>query len=272
MNLPPHLAKLVNTTHENAGIVGPSTITKSNISYEPKKNTDNNQPQRKRIRKFKPKKEQKKKWKTLRKAAGEVWEDPTLDDWPENDYRVFCGDLGNEVTDEILANAFRKYPTFVKARVIRDKRTGKSKGYGFLSFSGTEDYIKAMREMNGKYVGNRPIRMSRSTWKDRSIISKKASNVDFVKFKKNKPKIRKNLLINNANNIQREYEQGNELGMINSNVSSMPGGMTNPYVINYSGLAGYGTIQPKRDFRRFENTNERSAPLKGKINNNIIYK
>ncbi len=45
-----------------------------------------------------------------------------------NAYRIFCGDLGNEVTDEILATAFRKYSSFLKARVIRDKRTGKSRG------------------------------------------------------------------------------------------------------------------------------------------------
>ena len=51
-----------------------------------------------------------------------------LDEWPENDYRIFCGDLGNEVTDDLLSSAFRGYPSFQKAKVIRDKRTGKTKG------------------------------------------------------------------------------------------------------------------------------------------------
>jgi hypothetical protein len=45
------------------------------------------------------KKEEKQENKTLRKAAGEVWEDKTMEDWPDNDYRVFCGNLGNEVND-----------------------------------------------------------------------------------------------------------------------------------------------------------------------------
>ncbi|CAE7586673.1 RBM42 [Symbiodinium microadriaticum] len=53
---------------------------------------------------------------TLRKASGKVWRDPTLDDWPKEDYRLFCGDLGNEVTDDLLANAFRKYSSFQKAK------------------------------------------------------------------------------------------------------------------------------------------------------------
>jgi len=89
----------------------------------------------------------KRKKKVLRKAADKVWEDPTLEDWPENDYRIFCGDLGNEVNDEVLANAFKKYPSFVKARVVRDKKTLKSKGFGFVSLMNQDDYIRAMKEM-----------------------------------------------------------------------------------------------------------------------------
>ena len=35
-------------------------------------------------------------------VAGDVWEDDTMENWPENDFRIFCGNLGNEVTDEVL--------------------------------------------------------------------------------------------------------------------------------------------------------------------------
>ncbi len=112
------------------------------------------------------------KAKIARKAAGQEWEDPTLEEWPDNDYRIFCGDLGNEVTDEVLANAFKKYSTFVKAKVVRDKKTLKSKGFGFVSILGQDDYIKAMREMDGKYVGNRPIKLKRSDWVAKSANSK----------------------------------------------------------------------------------------------------
>merc|ERR1719188_834791 len=112
----------------------------------------------------------------LRKASGKIWRDPTLEDWPKDDYRLFCGDLGNEVTDDLLANAFRKYSSFQKAKVIRDKRTGKTKGYGFVSFSAPEDMVAALRDVNGRYVGNRPVRLKKSNWKDKSIDSDKNTN------------------------------------------------------------------------------------------------
>jgi len=108
-----------------------------------------------------------------------------LAEWDESDYRLFCGDLGNEVSDELLAKTFRRYPSFVKAKVIRDKRTNKTKGFGFVSFKDPQDFIRAMREMEGKYVGNRPIKLRKSTWKDRSLESfrKKAKEKQKLGFR-----------------------------------------------------------------------------------------
>ena len=51
-----------------------------------------------------------------------------------DDFRLFCGDLGNEVTDETLGRAFSKYTTFVRAKVVRDKRTQKTKRLWFCQF------------------------------------------------------------------------------------------------------------------------------------------
>eukprot|EP00126_Sphaerothecum_destruens_P006473 Sdes_comp19375_c0_seq1m10633 len=107
--------------------------------------------------------------KIIRRAGGETWEDPTLLQWSQNDYRIFVGDLSKEVTDDFLTRYFQVYPSFIKARVVKDKRNDKSRGYGFVSFSDSADYIRAMREMNGKYIGGRPIKLRKSTWKDRNL-------------------------------------------------------------------------------------------------------
>lgn len=121
------------------------------------------------LQSFQTTERKKKDRKTVRIAGGTVWEDSSLADWPDDDFRIFCGDLGNDVNDEVLTRTFNKYPSFQKARVIRDKRTGKSKGFGFISFREPADFIRAMKEMDGRYVGSRPIKLRKSTWKQRSL-------------------------------------------------------------------------------------------------------
>ena len=49
--------------------------------------------------------------------------------------------------------------------------------YGFVSFKDPSDFTRAIKELNGKYVGSRPIKLSKSSWKDR--------NIDQVKTKQN---------------------------------------------------------------------------------------
>ncbi|GAB5592447.1 hypothetical protein Unana1_07347 [Umbelopsis nana] len=111
----------------------------------------------------------KKQSKIVRTAGGETWEDQTLAEWDQNDFRLFAGDLGPEVDDEMLTRAFSKFPSFQKAKVVMDKRAVKSKGYGFVSFKDADDFVRAWKEMNGKYVGNRPIKLRKSTWKERNL-------------------------------------------------------------------------------------------------------
>jgi len=118
--------------------------------------------------------EEKKKEPTIhrrptRAAGGMEWDDPTLNEWANDDYRIFVGNLGNEVSDEGLKRAFNQYKSIHKAKVLRDKKTGKSRGYGFVSFMDPHDFIRALKEMQGKYICNRPCKLTKSRWKDRNI-------------------------------------------------------------------------------------------------------
>ncbi|KAL9125224.1 MAG: hypothetical protein Q9217_005542, partial [Psora testacea] len=85
----------------------------------------------------------------IRSGGGQTWQDPSLLDWDPAHFRLFVGNLAGEVTDESLFKAFSKYPSVQKARVVRDKRTTKSKGYGFVSFVDGEEYFQAARDMQG---------------------------------------------------------------------------------------------------------------------------
>ena len=113
------------------------------------------------------------KKKTIRKVGDEKWIDESLAEWPENDFRIFVGNLGNEVNDNLLSETFSKFSSFAKAKIVRDKITSKSKGYGFVSFLDGEDFLNALMEFDGKYIGTRPCKLKKSTWEDRNPDAQK---------------------------------------------------------------------------------------------------
>ena len=106
----------------------------------------------------------------VRSGGGQTWQDPSLLEWDPAHFRLFVGNLAGEVTDESLLKAFAKFPTVQKARVVRDKRTTKSKGYGFVSFSDGEEYFQAARDMQGKYIGSHPVLVKKSTTEIRPTV------------------------------------------------------------------------------------------------------
>lgn len=54
-------------------------------------------------------------------------------------------------------------------KVIREKHANKARGFGFVSFMDPMDCAKAIREMQGKYLGTRPMKITRSKWDDLDI-------------------------------------------------------------------------------------------------------
>lgn len=98
----------------------------------------------------------------IRRAGGKVWTDPSLAEWDPSHFRLFVGNLSQEVTDSMLQSAFSQFPSLSKVKVVLDKKTNKAKGFAFVAFSDPEDYFKAFKEMNGKYVGNHPIQLKRA--------------------------------------------------------------------------------------------------------------
>ncbi|EXB93170.1 RNA-binding protein 42 [Morus notabilis] len=68
----------------------------------------------------------------------------------------------------VICLTVAQFGSFLNVLVVRDKRTGKTKGYGFVSFANPSDLAAALKEMNSKYVGNRPIKLRKSNWKERT--------------------------------------------------------------------------------------------------------
>jgi len=98
-----------------------------------------------------------KKKTVYREGGGKKWQDDTLLEWDPAHLRLFVGNLAGETTDDSLLKAFSRWKSVQKAKVVRDKRTTKSKGFGFVSFSDPEDFFQAAKEMNGKYIQSHPV-------------------------------------------------------------------------------------------------------------------
>jgi hypothetical protein len=127
----------------------------------------------------------------VREGGGKTWEDETLLEWDPQHPRLFIGNLAGEVTDESLLKAFSKYPSLTKARVVRDKKSTKSKSYGFVSFSDTDDYFRAAKEMNGKYIGSHPVLVKRATSEVKAVTKREDKNKHGKNNKNNKDKVKK---------------------------------------------------------------------------------
>ncbi|RDW85244.1 hypothetical protein BP6252_02834 [Coleophoma cylindrospora] len=108
----------------------------------------------------------------VRTGGGTQWTDSSLLEWDPAHFRLFVGNLAGEVSDESLHKAFARWPSVQKARVIRDKRTMKSKGYGFVSFSDGDEFFQAARDMQGKYIGSHPVLLRRSTTEIKAVTPK----------------------------------------------------------------------------------------------------
>ena len=70
----------------------------------------------------------------------------------------------------MLAAPFRRYASFAKARIVREKQSHKSRGYGFISFLNAVDALAALRDVHGTYIGNRPVRLKRTELADKSMV------------------------------------------------------------------------------------------------------
>ncbi|KFA76045.1 hypothetical protein S40288_00311 [Stachybotrys chartarum IBT 40288] len=99
-------------------------------------------------------------------ASGGGLVDRRDDRGPE--YSIFVGDLGPEVNEYVLVSLFQaRFPSCKSAKIMTDAMSGQSRGYGFVRFSDENDQQRALVEMQGVYCGNRPMRISTATPKNR---------------------------------------------------------------------------------------------------------
>ncbi|CAH2323268.1 nucleolysin TIAR isoform X1 [Pelobates cultripes] len=99
-----------------------------------------------------------------------------------NHFHVFVGDLSPEITTEDIKSAFAPFGKISDARVVKDMATGKSKGYGFVSFYNKLDAENAIVHMGGQWLGGRQIRTNWATRKPPAPKSTQESTTKQLRF------------------------------------------------------------------------------------------
>eukprot|EP00190_Bangiopsis_sp_CCMP1999_P006832 CAMPEP_0198723924 /NCGR_PEP_ID=MMETSP1475-20131203/1430_1 /TAXON_ID= ORGANISM="Unidentified sp., Strain CCMP1999" /NCGR_SAMPLE_ID=MMETSP1475 /ASSEMBLY_ACC=CAM_ASM_001111 /LENGTH=93 /DNA_ID=CAMNT_0044485259 /DNA_START=36 /DNA_END=317 /DNA_ORIENTATION=- len=74
--------------------------------------------------------------------------------------RLFVGGISWNTDTDMLREAFASFGSISDARVIYDRDTRRSRGFGFVTFDNDEDAATAVREMNGQELDGRVIRVN----------------------------------------------------------------------------------------------------------------
>jgi len=80
---------------------------------------------------------------------------------------IYVGNLAWGVNSDSLRDAFAQHGEVASARVIIDKFTGKSKGFGFVEMPNEDEGNAAIEKLNSSELDGRPLRVNRSEPKPR---------------------------------------------------------------------------------------------------------
>ncbi|XP_076952901.1 33 kDa ribonucleoprotein, chloroplastic-like [Bidens hawaiensis] len=96
----------------------------------------------------------------------------------ESPHKIYAGNLSWIITSERLKDAFADQPGLLSAKVIYEKHSGRSRGFGFVTFSSPEAAESALDAMNGVVVEGRPLRLNLAADTSRSPQPGTSSEVD----------------------------------------------------------------------------------------------
>jgi len=73
---------------------------------------------------------------------------------------IYVGNLSYDMTENDLHELFQEFGSIVKANIITDRDSGRSKGFGFVEMEEAADGKKAIEELNGQNVKGRNLKVN----------------------------------------------------------------------------------------------------------------
>jgi len=75
---------------------------------------------------------------------------------------IFVGNISWKCNEQTLGNAFAEHGQVLSVKIITDRETGRSKGFGYVEMSNEEEQQIAIERMNGAVVEGRAIRTDKA--------------------------------------------------------------------------------------------------------------
>jgi RNA recognition motif-containing protein len=88
--------------------------------------------------------------------------------------QILIRNIDRNLTQPEIVCLFRKYGKVSSCAIVKDEKTGLSKGFGFAEMPKLDEATKAIEELNGKKVGDSVLRVKRAA---NSTVAKKAPKV-----------------------------------------------------------------------------------------------
>lgn len=80
--------------------------------------------------------------------------------------RIFVGNLSWDVTDKDLTDTFSAYGSVAEASALKDRETGRARGYGFVTMNNDDEARSAIDALNGKELMGRPMTVNEARPKE----------------------------------------------------------------------------------------------------------
>jgi len=73
---------------------------------------------------------------------------------------IYVGNLSYQASEQELRDLFSAHGTVSNVTIIKDRDSGRSKGFGFVEMHDNSEGLRAIEALNGKEVGGRPLKIN----------------------------------------------------------------------------------------------------------------
>ena len=92
--------------------------------------------------------------------------------------KLYVGNLSFKLDNDGLANAFSEFGEVISAKIITDRETGRSRGFGFVEMSSADAAASCVENLDGKDVDGRPLKVSIAQGKPRRRTQQRFSRAN----------------------------------------------------------------------------------------------